>query len=185
MASPLALTTTQFSEALTREGLQGTRLIHVAIMTGPVLFLLVVIAFSLQQAAEYPPAASDVELMNILSMVHGVLFLLAVLLAQFLSGALFSPERLGSAAESASPETLAVRCVALQRAANIVRLAVLEGASLFGTAVCFIGVANRVVQAEPSYWLNAVSTGLFLVHGVTIFPTRQSFIDWFEARFVP
>jgi hypothetical protein len=152
-------------------------------MTGPFVFLLVVVVFSTQQSVEFPPVPSDVEIMNILSMVHGVLFLLAVLLAQFLAGVLFSPDRLGQDTGSLTPEMLAQKCVALQRAANIARLAVLEGASLFGTAVCLIGVMNHVVQVEPSYWLNAVSTGLFLGYGVTTFPTKENLVDWFEVKF--
>ncbi len=183
MASPLSLTSAQFSDALTRESLRVTRLIHAAIMTGPLVFLLVVVVLSTQQPAEFPPVASNMEIMNILSMVHGVLFLLAILLAQFLAGVLFSPDRLGQDTGSTAPEMLAQRCVALQRAANIARLAVLEGASFIGTAVCFIGVMNHVVQVEPSYWLNAVSTGLFLGYGITTFPTKENLVDWFNTRF--
>ncbi len=182
MPNTLSLTSAQFSEALTNQSLQITRMIHAAIMSGPLLFLLIAVAISTQQMESPPPAASDMNIMNILSLVHGIFFLLAAMLAQFLAGAIFSPDRLGQDTESISPEMLAARCVSLQRAADIARLAALEGASLFGTAVCFVGVTNHVMQVEPSYWFNAVSTGLFLAYGVTTFPTRQSLTDWFEAR---
>lgn len=183
MTSPTFLTSTQFSDALNGESLRVTRLIQAAIMTGPSFFLIIIVAFSAQQAGELPHRSSGFEIMDILSMVHGVLFVLAILLAQFLSGVLFSPDRLGQDAGSIPADMLAAKCMAMQRTAIIVRLAILEGASFFGLAVCFLGVMNHVMQAEPSYWLNAVSTGLFLAYGVTTFPTKESLVEWYNARF--
>jgi hypothetical protein len=183
MADPDFLTSAQFADALTRQNLQISRLVHAAIMTGPVLFLIAVLAFSVQLTGELPPAPSSFDLMNILSMVHGVLALLALLAAQFLSGTLFSPDRLKQDTESVTVEMQAAKCVALQRAASIGRLAVLEGVSLFGLAVCFVGVTNRVIQAEPAYWFNAASTGLFLIYAASVFPTREYLLGWFERTF--
>ena len=180
MASPLSPTRTQFSDAITPRTLQVTRLIHAAIMTGPVIFLIIVVAFSLQQTADVRPMASSFELMNVLSMVQGVLALASLFLAQFLSGALFSLDRLQQGAESITSEMLAAKCVALQRAAGVARLAILEGVALFGLAVCFAGVMNHVMQAEPAYWFNAASTGLFLAYAAMVFPTKDSLVEWFE-----
>jgi hypothetical protein len=182
VTSAAALTNAQFSDALTDESLRVTRLLHGAIMTGPLLFLLVVLAVSFYQTGGLPPRPSDFELLNILSAAHVVLFLVAVGLAQFLPGLLFAPDRVGEGTESATADTLAARCVAQQRIANVVRLVPLEGTSLFGLAVCFMGVMNRAIQAEPWYWLNAVSTGLFLSYAWSIFPTRQNLVDWFDQR---
>ena len=184
MATPLSLTSSQFSDALTSESLQVTRLVHAAIMMGPVVFFMVVLAFSFQQSGGPPPRASDFEVMNILSVVNALLFVMALFLTQFLSGFLFSPDRLGQDTGSITAEMLASQCVSMQRTADIGRIAALEGAALFGLAVCFIGATNNVLQADPSYWLNALSTGLFVGYGITTFPTKQNLIDWFETRFV-
>jgi hypothetical protein len=183
MADPLSLTSAQFSEALTRESLQITRVIQAAIMTGPLIFLLVIVAFSFQQSSEIRPAGSDFELMNVLSMVHGVLALLALMLSQFLSGAMFSLNRLQQRPEGLTTEMLAARCIASQRAAIIARLAVMEGVSLFGLAVCFVGVMNHVVQTEPSYWFNAASAVIFIMYAAAVFPTRENLVEWFERVF--
>lgn len=180
MTSAASLTNTQFSGALTEESLRVTRLLHGAIMTGPLLFLPVVLAVSFYQTGGLPPRPSDFELLNILSMAHVVLFFVAVSLAQFLPGLLFAPGRVGEDVESVTAETLAASCVAQQRIANVVRLVPLEGTSLFGLAVCLMGVMNRVIQVEPWYWLNAVTTGLFLSYAWSIFPTRQNLVDWFD-----
>ena len=183
MVSAGSLTSTQFADALTSESIQVTRLIHAAIMIGPLVFLMVIVVFASQNVGGFSPQVSDFEIMNILSTVHGILVLLAILLAQFLSGVLFSPDRLTHGEESIPVEMLAARCVALQRTAGIGRLAILEGASLFGLAVCFVGVTNHVIHAEALYWFNAASTGLFLLFAAAVFPTRQNLIDWFELRF--
>src|SRR5512140_2846422 len=183
MANPLSLTNAQFSDALTDESLRVTRIIQTSVMTGPLLFLMLIVAISTQQSSEPRQAQFGLEVMNILSLVHAGLFLLAILLAQFLSGVLFSPDRLSQVAESIPAEVLGEKCVAMQRTAIIGRLAILEGASFFGLAICLLGVMNHVMQTEPSYWLNAVSTGLFLAYGVATFPTKDNLMEWFEVKF--
>lgn len=182
MPSAASLTNTQFSDALTDESLRVTRLLHGAIMTGPLLFLLVVLAMSFSRTGGLPPRPSDFDLLNILSAAHGVLFLAAVGLAQFLPGLLFAPDRGGEDAEPVTAETLAARCVAQQRIANLARLIPLEGTSLFGLVVCFVGVMSRAIQVESWYWLNAASTGLFLSYAWSFFPTRENLVDWFDQR---
>ncbi len=180
MSTPLTLTSAQFSEALTNQNLQITRVIQAAIMTGPLVFLLVIVGFSLQRTGDIRPTGSDFEIMNILSMVHAMLALGAIFLSQYLPGLLFSPERIQQMGEATPADMLAARCVASQRVAIIARLAVLEGVSLFGLAVCLVGVMNHVVQAEPSYWFNAASAAAFLMYGAAIFPTRENLVEWFE-----
>jgi hypothetical protein len=182
MTNIRSLTNAQFSVALTSESLKVTRLMHGAIMTAPVLFLMAVLAVSFRQPVGIVPRPSDIELMKILSAVHGIFFLASVGLAQFLPGLLFSPDRCSQGAESTTAEMLAMKCVALQRAANVARLIPLEAASLIGLAVCFVGVTSHVVQVEPWYWLNVVSTGLFLSYAGSVFPTRQNLVDWFDQR---
>ncbi len=183
MTDPRSLTNVQFAEALTPQSIQVMRVVHAAIMAGPILFLMIILALSSQQTGELPPLPSDVEIINTLSMVHIGIALAAFLLSSYLSAALFSPDRLGTEGELTTAEMLASRCVALQRAAAIARLAVLEGAAFFGLTICLLGVINHVLQAEPSYWLNAASTGFFLIYAATLFPTRESLIGWFDRAF--
>jgi hypothetical protein len=183
MATPESLTSAEFSNALTDQNLQITRIVHAAVMVGPLIFLIVVLTFSFQQGLEPRPGSSEFELMNILTIVHGIFAVLGLLMVQFLSGLLFSPDRVKQGAESLTVEMLAAKCVTLQRSAGILRLAMLEGVSVFGLAVCFIGVINHVMQAEPAYWFNAASSGLFLIYAARLFPTRENLVEWFERAF--
>ncbi len=183
MIDPRSLTNVQFANALTPQSVQITRVIHAAIMAGPVFFLMIIIALSSQQTGGVPPLPSNVEIINTLSMVHVGIALAAFLLSSYLSAALFSPDRLGGEEEPMTAEMLASKCVVLQRSAAIARLALLEGAAFFGLAICLLGVVNHVIQAEPSYWLNATSTGFFLIYAATVFPTRESLIGWFDRAF--
>jgi hypothetical protein len=40
-----------------------------------------------------------------------------------------------------------------------------------------------VILVEPMYWLNAASTGFFLLFGAAVFPSRESLVEWFERAF--
>ncbi len=183
MTDPRSLTNVQFASALTPQSIQITRLIHAAIMVGPMLFSMIIIALASQQTGELAPLPSDVEIIDTLSMVHAGIVLAAFLLSSYLSAVLFSPDRLGNEEELTTAEMLASKCVALQRAAAIARLAILEGAALFGLTICLLAVVNHVMQTEPLYWFNAASTVFFLVYAVTVFPTRESLVGWFDRAF--
>jgi hypothetical protein len=59
------------------------------------------------------------------------------------------------------------------RAATILRLALFEGAALFGTVICHLAIMLGVAREHPLVFLNAASTFVMLGLVITTFPTRE------------
>lgn len=59
------------------------------------------------------------------------------------------------------------------RGATILRLALFEGAALFGTVICLQAVMFGLAASQPLVFLNAASTFVMLALVVTTFPTRE------------
>jgi hypothetical protein len=108
-------------------------------------------------------------------LLAGVVYLVAMPMyrAQFRRArrtrALQRPVGMGAPVED-SP---AGRCFVLIQQATMLRLALLEGAALFGLVVCVIGVLGGVLHRYPLYWVNSVSALIMLGTVVATFPTRE------------
>jgi hypothetical protein len=139
--------------------LRALQIIHLGLASGVLLFTALVVILTMQQPAN--PAA-DPTLARMLTLVHGVLFLTALLLSRILYHRLLPTPDLDEAAQ-----------VARFRTARIVRLAVLEGAALFGLVTCLLLGQSGLIQAQPVYWLNLLSTGFFLAFIALTFPRQD------------
>lgn len=173
-------TRAEYDSALTPEYLHITRVMHAAFMGGPVVYAagLLVLYFS---AGE--PDAHAVQSMETLSMANAGVTIMAYLLAPFLFSRALTGTRLDPGQEANTPRELAFQALLLLRTAIIVRMAVLEGAALFGVSVCVIGVTGGTLYAEPLYWLNLGSGALLIAFGVFTFPAREGLLDILESHF--
>lgn len=159
-------------------------LIQTALTLGPILFLGVVawLALSGSGSGQGP----DRSLVDLLSLVHGVLALVA-----FPMALLFAPRRLpksprhdaGRSPGAASERVRAA--LAAVTVATIVRLAVIEGVALFGAVVLLLAVLGGALEQQPLYALNAVSTLFLVLVSVATFPTRDSVLEQARRRLDP
>lgn len=139
--------------------LRTLQIIHLGLASGVLLFTTIVVFLTMQQPAD--PSA-DPALARTLTLVHVVLFLTALLLSRILYNRLLPAPDLDETAR-------AIRF----RTASIVRLALLEGAALFGLVSCLLIGQNGLLQQRPGYWLNLLSTGFFLAFIALTFPREN------------
>jgi hypothetical protein len=175
----VSVTQTTFEDALTPESLRATQIIHVGLMSGALIFTAAV--FFLYATNVYPVATpAAIEAVSTLTFIHLACAVLAPFLGFFLAGRIFSPERWFEGFNT-EERALAARCIVLQRTANIVRMAVMEGAVLFGLAVCTIAVTSGVLTQDGNYWVNLLSTAVLFFAGLATFPTKERLVAWFGS----
>jgi hypothetical protein len=170
--------------ALTPEYLRITRMVSLALMGGPLVCGVGLWAFFFTSGAHpAAPGAGALHTMETLSMTHVGFTIVAYLLAPFLFNRVLNATRLDPGQDAATPRELATQALLLLRTAIIVRLAVLEGAAIFGLSVCVIGVTGGVMESEPLYWLNLGSGVLLIAFGVITFPSREGLLEILDAHF--
>ncbi|QDU86582.1 hypothetical protein Pla163_37330 [Planctomycetes bacterium Pla163] len=123
--------------------LKTLRTIGLALASGAVLFAT--IATALPFISGGAPAPSDVEpdtgVVQVLSMVHGFLFMTTIVMA------------------AAMPSILAAKVTPQQaHAPYILRWALVEGPALFGSVIVLLAGLGGVLPGESMYYLNLVST---------------------------
>ena len=172
------------SQAITAAVPAATRRLAVvqsAVTVGPLVFLGVVLG--LQIAGPTEPILLEPSVLDILSLVHGVLALSTVPLSVFvLPGLLQSPNRFEPCAALArTDEAAAIRCLfgVLMRE-RMVPIALLEGTAIFGIVVCLLAVLAGTATEHPIYWLNAATTAVLLLISLATFPTAARVADMVE-----
>jgi hypothetical protein len=169
------LTRTDLEQALPDPLLRSMQLIHVALPLGPVLFAFVVIFMNLSMGS-VRPTTTEFEIMKLLSTVHVVFALLALIGSEAVFRWLADVRRIAESDTDTTPLFVA-KCVSRFRTASIARLAILEGAAMFGLMVCLVGLTRGILDVEPMYWLNIASTFVMMTVAVWKFPTRERVIS--------
>jgi hypothetical protein len=158
----------ELEAALAPPRLSRARLLQAAFVLAPLALLLVVTTL--------PPEATRVALsddvLGVLSMLDaGVLFVV-------LGSVVMLETRVREAALERAV-TAEDGVAALQRL-SILRLALLEGAALFGVAVLFLGALSGRLEGLPLLWWNAVPFLALLGVALGTFPSRERFLRAFE-----
>jgi len=151
--------------ALTPEYVQILRVIYVAIVSGALFFLTVVLFISGVRGDGIP---GDVEVVRLLSIVHLGFGLSVYGAATYLYESKF---RISAAVQS-GPQLVETFLGAL-RTASIIRLAMFEGVAFFGLVVCLVAAQAGILQGNPEYWLNALSAVILAGLAATTFPTTK------------
>ena len=155
-----------FERALDAQ-LASMRVVHFAIPAGALALLGVVAFLAFAPRAVAGEATAAPHPLGALSIVTAAMSLMA-----FLAGPAIAASIRRKAIATA---TSAPQLVQGFRQAEIVRLALLEGAALVGLVVCLLAALDGSLASKPIYWLNALpALGLFLVAAVTI-PSRDRF----------
>jgi hypothetical protein len=175
MNTGILITRTDLEQALPEPSLRSMQMIHIAVSLGPVLFAIAVNVVNFTMAGVQPTGA-DVEMMTMMSVVHAV-FALSALMGSEAAFRWLTDTRRSTGSAPGTPRLLAAQYVNKFRSASIVRLAMLEGAAFFGLVVCVIGLTRGVLEAEPLYWLNMGSTLVLIVVAFWKFPTREQVIS--------
>ncbi|MFZ4622557.1 MAG: hypothetical protein ACOYNS_18475, partial [Bacteroidota bacterium] len=163
----------EFSSRLTPETVRTFQIIHGALMAGATMFLLVILMLHFQS---HPSETTDLETVNMLSIVHAVFALSAFGASRLIFGRMFSEQTIIN-----SPEPYSA-VLGMMRGALLVRMAVLEGAAFFGLVVCIVAVTGGITQTEPVYFLNTASYILFIFTGLMTYPTKDSLTDLFRTQ---
>ena len=166
------MTRTEFEQALTPEHVKTLRIIQRGYMTGPALFAGLIIFLSTQDH-EFAGATAVAKAM-LLSALHVVLLLIALLLSWLVPNWIFSPAKLAGAP--------AAQWAARQQTAILTRFFILELPVMFGSVVCIMAVFDGVLPRQGIYWLNLVSLAILLIVGIATLPTKERLVAWFERR---
>lgn len=144
---------------------RGLAVLQAALGAGPVMFWVVIAAMSQVPDLQGKVATPEqVQLVTLLSAVHGFVCLSCWPMAMFM----FQRTLTGPAPVREGDAPLA-----RLRAATILRLALLEGAALFGAVVCFMALQFGAARKLPLVWLNAISTFVLLFVVIVTFPTKE------------
>jgi hypothetical protein len=122
--------------------LKTLRTIGMALASGAVLFATIATALPFITGGAPPSdGPPDAGIVQILSMVHGFLFMSAIVMA------------------AALPSILAAKVTPQQaHAPYILRWALVEGPALFGSVIVLLAGLGGVLPGENMYYLNLVST---------------------------
>lgn len=171
-----ALSETEFDRRLTPERLRTMQIIQGALMASMASILFInAVLFTTTPASD----AADAETVSTLSLIVTLLSLSCIL------ASVIVPKRLVDASRrTASPDDdLYAKAVTVMQTSMLLRMAILEGAGMFGLAVCIIAVTGGLAQTEPVWLLNALPAVIMLSAGALTFPTRTSLALRFVREF--
>lgn len=170
------LSETEFDQRLSGQRLRTMQIVQAALMAGMFFFLLVVALLAATTPASDRP---DREPVSTLSLAVVMVSLSAA------AGSVVVPKRYIDASKNAAApgEDPYAKALSLMQTSLILRMAILEGAGMFGLAVCIIAATGGLTQSEPVWLLNAVPAFIMLASGVLTFPTRTSLALRFVREF--
>ena len=164
----------EVQEGLRDQDLRITKIIHIATMAGPLVFLAVVIFLkSMPQALEGIGASAGLgpDMGFVLLQVTGVVSLACIVAAVVVPNFLLKPQILAKRLEAASSPV--AHMVALHRTIDIIRLAILEGAALFGLVVLLLAVMGGYLDDNPVFWFGLGPLVVLVLVGLVTFPSRS------------
>ncbi len=182
MARESGITAAEFRTALTPLAIRQMQILQVAMVLAPLIFLVGTLALSLLQKETRHVSAEIVPTMTI---VNVVLVALSYAGAYLLPAIHYKPARIQSFILGGDAVSRPDRCLILIRNAFILRFAMLEGAALFGVAVCLIAATTGTSDTVPEYWLNAFPLLMLILYSAVTFPTEDRILVVFEQYILP
>ncbi len=167
----------EFARTLSEESVRTFQIIYAGLMMGTVL--LTTVGFF---AVGTPAQTADLDEKTALmfSMANFLFCLTAFTAAAVVPKRMLSDSELERSLEkSASPYETAFQLI---RTMMIVRIALVEGAALFGLTAVITAVPLPLMEKEPAYLLNVVPFVLFLMYGAGTFPTKERLASLFRSQ---
>ena len=157
-------------------------LLLLAFVGGVTIFFGVVLFFYVTKSLSSSLSPTALSL-KVLSLAHGFVTLFCLILVLFVIPRIF--RMLLTQAESLNEEQMRQKIlVEAIRGTVVLRLAVMEGAALFGCVVLLLATLSGALYTKPWLWLNAVSFVLLLVVAVRQLPLREKSRDFFQNVYV-
>ena len=183
MISPLR--EPEIEEAISDGNVRGLQILQLAFTAGVILFSAVVVFLTFSGAAGNPEAPVRDEDGMPMGLLLSAIHVFITISSWTMGGILFaaSVRRMASALADSIRDTTdqdaiasAIDHVALPqlRGAWILRLAMREGAALFGAVTCLICSFTGALESQPLYWLNLLGPVFLVVFSVLTFPTSGS-----------
>ncbi|MBC8044307.1 MAG: hypothetical protein IAF08_12790 [Rhizobacter sp.] len=142
------------------ERVRQLQIIQAAMGLGVVIFAIVV--FSMGSVLVGAPDEPDTEVIDILTVAHLATAISGYAAAAFLFNAQLSRW-------NGAPETF----FDVFQTATIVRLALMEGAALFGLVVYLLAGQAGIENTSRTYFVNAASVVIFIGFVILTFPTPE------------
>ena len=161
-----------FQRALTPEYLRIQQVLYFALAMGVATFAGVVAFLYFSQSGE--ATDPDTSGLYFITLFHLFLALGLYVAIPFVYRTVLQQ------ASKADVEAILTRI----RTAEIVRLAMFEGAALFGLVACVIGTTSGAMAAQPIYWGNLFSTFVMLGFVALAFPTQDRLENIFRTYFL-
>lgn len=183
-----------FREALTPEHLRAFQIVHLAMGAGVILLGVVVGVLHVMNGSGREATPVDTTVVQIMTAINFLVAPVAWVLSTFVSRHMFTRERWEQMVEEGfyDPKIKATRkvspaeaCVALMRAADVIRMALIEGAGLFGLIVAFLAASDNILHQQPLYWINLVTPGLAAFYILRTVPTRETLVRDFREKLWP
>jgi len=174
-----------FRKLLTPRNLKEIQIIYFALGFGVVIFTIVLI-FTYNLITQFVSDTDD-TLIFILTLLHLVLLFAVIPLSKVLFTKVLKSESffkiLAPYVEKQSEDSVDRSTWSLWyriRLAHIIRLAVFESIAVFGLVICTLATFSGILQAYPLYWINLVSSLLFIVFLMNNFPTVDKLERFFR-----
>lgn len=169
----------EFQSALTNDKVRALQILQGMLTMGVFVFAAVVAGLFFTQQPPENPAPDGINVSMFLTWTHLVFAVtIYVLVAVVWPMIAFSSQK---TAEADSGD----KVIAILQQGMILRLAMLEGAALFGLVVCLLSVFNGSLYQQPLIWINLVSAAVMIAVSGATFPTRDRLQKIFETKFWP
>lgn len=171
-----SISSSEIADGVTQQFVRTMGILRIALISGVTMFYLAIAAISSQGALKSGDAP-DVAQIELLSMIHGAIALVAIGLGMVISKSMLRKERITETGSSAAVG----QALAFYRSSTILLIAPIEGAALFGAVIVLLAGQGGLLEINPNYWLNAGSAVLLLLVGLATFPTRERIVNTVSA----
>ncbi len=154
---------------------RGQQLIHVALALGVLMFLGVIVVLAVIGSSDAP--GDDATVPQLLSYIHPLLLITALAAGHIARNSMLHPARLTEPNPRIQADGAAQLVVMKIAAADLVRLALLEGCALFGLVILLISHLGGVLSAQPLYWFNAASAVIMVAFVAMRFPNKERYLE--------
>jgi len=185
MNEPMQIDHDAFMRLIDDKRLKMLQVIHLAVPFGVLIFTLLVVFLYLQIECPGNDSATSAAPIPLLTLMHAIIGLVCFTAGQLLYNRLSGPR--GSQRQikllssmKLSEEEICFRAIFT---ATIFRLALFEGAAIFGLIICLIAALSGILSRYPIYWLNTFSVVMLIVLVAVTFPTRSRIESLFLSRF--
>lgn len=148
--------------------LKAMQVLTGALVAGPILFLVAVAVIGAMQPE--PAQRQPLENIQLFSTVHAFVAFGCVAMSVVLFKLRFTNQPPPAGLET--PAEVVEEGLSVLRAAQVLRMALLEGPALFGGVVCFLAATGGLLREHPVIWLNALTTLVLVVVTAATFPTE-------------